>query len=193
MTEREKMAAGQLYDPGDPDLAADRQRAAELCRQLSQLPSDALDQREALLRQLIGGWGEDSFFTPPFHCDYGYHITTGKEFYANYNCEIIDCAPVTFGDNVMVGPSCGFYTACHPLDAAERSTGLEYAKPIRVGSNVWLGGHVVVLPGVCIGDNAVIGAGSVVTRDIPADVVAAGNPCRVLRPITPEDRMMSER
>ena len=184
------MAAGQLYFPGDPELAAGRQRAAELCSRFNQLPAGAEEAQDALLAELLGRAGADSFITAPFRCDYGFHITTGQSFYANYNCEIIDCAPVTFGDNVMIGPSCGFYTACHPLDAAERKTGLEYAKPIRVGDNVWLGGHVVVLPGVCIGDNTVIGAGSVVTHDIPANVVAAGNPCRVLRPITPADRML---
>lgn len=124
----------------------------------------------------------------PFYCDYGYNIEIGENFYANMNCVILDEAKVTFGDNVFIAPSCGFYTAGHPLDVEQRNRGLEYARPIRVGNNVWIGAQVCVLPGVTIGDNTVIGAGSVVNRDIPANVIAAGNPCRVIREITEEDK-----
>ena len=119
----------------------------------------------------------------PFYCDYGYNVHVGENFYANYNLVILDEAPVTFGDNVFIAPFCGFYTAGHPLDAAERNRGLEYARPITVGRNVWFGANVTVLPGVTIGDNCVIGAGSVVNKDIPAGTMAAGNPCRVIKSI----------
>jgi len=119
--------------------------------------------------------------TAPFWCDYGSNIEIGENFYTNHNCVILDCAKVTFGDNVLIGPNCGFYTAGHPLDAVRRNQGLEYARPIHIGHNVWIGGGVQVAPGFTIGDDAVIGAGSVVTKDIPTGVLAAGNPCRVIR------------
>ena len=140
----------------------------------------------ALLRPLFAKTGAEFFLTPDFRCDYGVNLTLGEDFYSNYNLVILDCAPVTFGDRVMVGPNCAFYTAIHPMDAARRATGMERAEPITVGSDVWFGGNVVVLPGVTIGDGAVIGAGSVVTRDVPAGMFAAGNPCRPIRPA--EDR-----
>lgn len=120
----------------------------------------------------------------PFHCDYGYNIEIGENFFANYNCVILDGAKVTFGDNVFIAPNCSFYTAGHPIDVLQRNQGLEYALPIKIGNNVWIGGNVTVLPGVTIGDNTVIGAGSLVNKDIPSNVVAAGNPCRVIREIT---------
>ena len=189
MTEKEKMLRGMLYDADDSTLCADRVRAKELCHAYNQLrPSDAAGMRE-LLRRLLGETGETFCVTAPFWCDYGYNIHLGKNFYANHNCVILDCAKVTFGDHVMVGPNCGFYTACHPIDPQQRREGVEFARPITVGNDVWFGGGCTVLPGVTIGDGCVIGAGSVVTRDIPANTVAAGNPCRVLRSISEADRM----
>lgn len=187
MTEREKMLAGYLYDCADGQLMRDRAAARELCRQFNALTDR--EEQGAVLKQLLGGMGERCIFTPEFHCDYGYNIHIGSFFFANYNCVILDCAPVTIGDNVLIAPNCGFYTATHPLLPDQRNTGLEYALPITVGNNVWFGGGVTVLPGVTIGDNAVIGAGSVVTRDIPAGVLAVGNPCRPVRPITEADRL----
>ena len=142
-----------------------------------------------LLRQLLGSTDGRFLIEPSFWCDYGYNIHLGKNFYANHNCVILDCAKVTFGDHVMVGPNCGFYTACHPIYPQQRREGVEFARPITVGNDVWFGGGCTVLPGVTIGDGCVIGAGSVVTRDIPASTVAAGNPCRVLRSISEADRM----
>ena len=189
MTEKEKMLRGMLYYADDSTLCADRVRAKELCHAYNQLrPSDAAGMRE-LLQRLLGETGETFCVTAPFWCDYGYNIHLGKNFYANHNCVILDCAKVTFGDHVMVGPNCGFYTACHPIDPQQRREGVEFARPITVGNDVWFGGSCTVLPGVTIGDGCVIGAGSVVTRDIPANTVAAGNPCRVLRSISEADRM----
>ena len=147
------------------------------------------EERINLLRQLLGSTNGRFLIEPSFWCDYGYNIHLGKNFYANHNCVILDCAKVTFGDHVMVGPNCGFYTACHPIDSQQRREGVEFARPITVGNDVWFGGSCTVLPGVTIGDGCVIGAGSVVTRDIPANTVAAGNPCRVLRSISEADRM----
>lgn len=184
MTEWDKMVAGLSYDAGDPQLTALRLRAARLCHQLNLLSPDQDSERQALLRELLGHTGEHFTITPGFQCDYGANITLGERFYANYNCVILDCAPVTFGNDVLVGPNCGFYTAGHPLDASIRRNGVEFAHPITVGSDVWFGGGVSVLPGVTIGDGAVIGAGSVVTRDVPAYTLAAGNPCRILRPLS---------
>lgn len=188
MTEREKMLAGRLYDAGsDRELLAMRERAKELCQRYNRLaPSDRAGQR-ALLEELLGSVGEGACIEAPFWCDYGCHIRVGEGFFANHNTVILDCAEVRFGAHVFVGPNCDFSTAGHPIDYARRDRGLEYARPIIVGDHVWFGAGVHVLPGVRIGSNVVIGAGSVVTRDIPDGCVAVGNPCRVLRPITPAD------
>lgn len=137
----------------------------------------------ALLRKILGGAGTGLLIEQPFYCDYGYNIRVGDNFYANFNLVILDEAPVTLGDNVFIAPDCGFYTAGHPIEAAERNKGLEYARPITVGDNVWIGAGVTVLAGVTIGDNCVIGAGSVVVKDIPANCVAVGNPCKVIKTI----------
>ena len=188
MTEKEKMLSGALYNAGDLELVWERDRAKALCEKLNVLPSGDGPARERVLSQLFGHTGGNIVVNSVFWCDYGYNIRVGDNFYVNHNCVILDCMPVTFGDNVMIGPNCGFYTASHPMDAERRRAGWEYAAPITVGSDVWFGGGVTVLPGVTIGDGAVIGAGSVVTHDIPANVVAVGNPCRVLRPITERDR-----
>ena len=187
MTEREKMLSGALYASEDPELAAARIRARPLCGRLTQTPPEEREAQEEIIRRLFASVGENSTVNPVFWCDYGSNITAGDNFYVNYNCVILDCAPVTFGDNVFIAPNCGFYTAGHPLDAPTRNAGLEYARPITVGSDVWFGGNVVVLPGVTIGSGSVIGAGSVVTRDVPPGVLAAGNPCRVIRRLVPEE------
>lgn len=187
MTEKEKALAGMLYAADkDPELCADRKRCKTLCYKLNQLPPTDRAERKKLIQQLFGETGESFVIEPYFWCDYGYNITIGEDFYMNHNCVILDCARVTFGDHVFIAPNCGFYTAGHPLDAETRNSGLEFAKPITVGHNVWIGGNVTVLPGVTIGDGAVIGGGSVVTKDIPPGVIAVGNPCRPLRKIEPE-------
>lgn len=189
MTEGEKMRRGLLYDANnDPELLAERARCKDLCFAYNQLPPSRTEEQEALIRRLLGRTRERFCVTAPFWCDYGRNIEIGENFYTNHNCVILDGAKVTFGDNVFIAPNCVFSTAGHPLDAGQRNRGLEYAYPITVGDNVWFGASVTVLPGVRIGSNTVIGAGSVVNRDIPDGVVAVGNPCRVLRPITGEDR-----
>lgn len=184
MTEKEKMLRGEIYDANyDAELIAERLACKALLHELNMAsPLDA-ERRRDLLARIIGKAPGAFVIESPFHCDYGYNIELGENFYMNVNCVILDEAKVTFGDNVFVGPGCGFYTAGHPLDAARRNAGLEYAKPIAVGDNVWFGGNAVVLPGVTIGSNCVIGAGSVVCRDIPDNSLAVGNPCEVVRKI----------
>lgn len=187
-TEKEKAREGILYDANnDAELLAERLAAADMTYELNRLRPSQVAEREALFRRLFGKTGKVFSIVSPFFCDYGYNIEIGENFFMNMNCVILDGAKVTFGDNVFVAPGCGFYTAGHPLDAERRNAGLEYALPIRIGNNVWIGAQVCVLPGVTIGDNSVIGAGSVVTKDIPSGVLAAGNPCRVIRPITEAD------
>ena len=189
MTEKEKMLAGKMYDANyDQELLKERIKAKELCYEYNQLhPSDEAKQ-QAVLRKLLGKTGEHFFITAPFWCDYGYNIELGENFYANHNLVILDCGKVTFGDNVFVAPDCGFHTAGHPIDFERRNQGLEYAYPITVGDNVWIGAGVQVMPGVTIGSNVVIGGGSVVVKDIPDNSVAVGNPCRVIRAITEADK-----
>lgn len=183
LQEIEKMAGGQLYDAASNKLLLDLlMETRKVLRRFNDLPPEQEEARLALLRQLLGGCGERCKIIQPFFCDYGFHITVGEDFFANTNMCILDEAPVTFGNHVFVGPNCSFYTACHPLDVEHRNMGLEYSRPITVGDNVWFGGNVTVVPGVTIGNDCVIGAGSVVTHDIPAGMVAAGNPCRVIRP-----------
>lgn len=183
MTEKEKALAGLEFIRGDKDLKKRRDRAEALCfRYNSTSPAD-VETRNAFLRDLIPDAGETCTVKSPFYCDYGDFITVGKNFFANYNCKLIDGGRITFGDNVMVGPDCTFVTPSHAVDPEKRVAGYMIYKPITVGDNVWFGAGVTVCPGVTIGDNCVIGAGSVVVRDIPADSVAAGNPCRVLRKV----------
>ena len=188
MTEREKMLSGALYASEDPELAAARIRARTLCGRLNQTPPEEREAQEEIIRRLFASVGENSTVNPVFWCDYGSNITAGDNFYVNYNCVILDCAPVTFGDNVFIAPDCGIYAAGHPLDVEDRNAGLEYAFPVKIGNNVWIGGHVCIMPGVTIGDNTVIAGGSVVVKDIPSGVLAGGNPCRVIRKITAEDK-----
>ena len=189
MTEWEKAAAGLLYDANyDPELLQARAKAQDLCMDYNQLRSTQKDERIALLRTLLAACGEDIIIEPPFFVDYGSNMRVGKAFYANHNLVVLDGAPITFGDHVFIGPNCCFSTAGHPLDPAPRNAGLEYAKPITVGNNVWIGMGVQVLPGVTIGDNVVIGAGSVVTKDIPSGMLAVGVPCRTVREIAEKPR-----
>lgn len=184
MTEKEKCALGQLYDVNyDAELLAERRRCKVLCHRYNSVSPDDEALLSDLIRSLFGATGRRFTIEQPFHCDYGYNIEIGENFFANFNCVILDEAKVTFGDNVFVAPNCGFYTAGHPLDSERRNLGLEYARPITVGDNVWIGAAVSVLPGVTIGHDSVIGAGSVVNRDIPPYSLAAGNPCRVIRKI----------
>ena len=192
MTERERMLSGQLYDAGDETLTAARGRAKRLTWRYHQLDPTEWDSRTQILQELLGHLGEDSWIEPPFRCDYGTQISIGDHFFANYDCIFLDVAPITIGNRVMFGPRVCLYTAGHPLDAATRNTGLEFGKPIAIGDDVWLGGNVVVLPGVTIGAGTVVAAGSVVRRDLPPHVLAAGNPCQVLRSITEADRLKWE-
>lgn len=189
MTEKEKRDAGILYDANyDETLQAEMLVCKDKCFTYNQLLPSKLKEKERLMKEILGETGESFSIHSPFWCDYGYNIKIGENFFANHNCIILDGAKVTFGDNVFIAPDCGFYTAGHPLDSKRRNLGLEYAYPITVGNNVWIGGGVKVMPGVTIGNNVVIGSGSVVTKDIPDNVVAAGNPCKVLRPITEADQ-----
>ncbi|MGG6242187.1 sugar O-acetyltransferase [Nodosilinea sp. AN01ver1] len=182
-TEREKMLAGELYRAADPELVALRRAAQTHLYAFNQSRPEELEVREEVVRSLFHTIGPSFEITPPFFCDYGGHIRAGKNLYINAYCTILDCAWVTIGDNVLIAPNVQIYAAYHPTDPAVRLTGLELAAPIAIGNNVWLGGGVIVCPGVTIGDNSTIGAGSVVTKSIPADVVAVGNPCRVIRNI----------
>ena len=183
-TEKQKARTGKLYDANyDTELIAERAACKELCYDYNRLRPTQTDEKKRILSELLGKTGENFQIEPPFYCDYGYNIEIGENFYANVDCVILDGAKVTFGNNVFIAPNCGFYTAGHPLDVAQRNQGLEYAYPITIGNNVWIGAQACILPGVTIGDNTVIGTGSVVTKDIPANVVAAGNPCQVIRKI----------
>lgn len=188
MTEREKMVNGMMYDAGsDEELIKDRINVKEKCFDYNNLRPSDIEKRKELMKTIIGKIKGEFLIESPFVCDYGYNIEIGENFYSNHNLVILDCAKVTFGDNVFVAPNCGFYTAGHPIDYLRRNKGLEYAYPITVGNNVWIGGGVHVMPGVTIGNNVVIGGGSVVVNDIPDNSVAVGNPCRVIREITKED------
>ena len=188
MTQRELALAGYLFVAGEPSLKAERERAKDLCFDLNQCRPSDQETRVAILRQLIGTIKGNFNILSPFYCDYGSRITIGNNFFANYDCKIIDGAEVIFGDDVRIGPNCCFATANHALDPGMRRDGYMIYQPVTVGNNVWFGAGVLVCPGVSIGDDCVIGAGSVVTGDIPAGVFAAGNPCRVIRPLTEADR-----
>ncbi|MHC5247460.1 sugar O-acetyltransferase [Enterococcus sp. LJL90] len=180
----ERMIAGELYLARDSELSAKFTRCQKLLDEYNRLTYEQKERRTEIRRELLGTSGEHVTLVAPFHCDYGENISIGENFYANYDCIMLDVAPIEIGDNVMFGPRVGLYSAGHPIDAAVRNTGLEFGNKIKIGDNVWIGGNTVVNPGVTIGNNVVIGSGSVVTKDIPADVIALGNPCRVLRPIS---------
>lgn len=184
MTEKEKRDNGQLYDGNyDIELLKEREKAKDICFQYNRIEPSKKKEREKLLRSFLGKIGNNVLIESDFECDYGYNIMVGENFYMNHNGVILDGAKVEIGDNVFIGPNCGIYTAGHPIEVETRNKGLEYVKPIKIGNNVWLGGNVVILPGVTIGDNVTIGAGSIVTKDIPSNTVAHGNPCRVIRTI----------
>lgn len=186
--EKDKMLSGELYKSFDAELLAERQRAKEIVFRYNSLQPSMIEERNELLKSLFGSVKGNFFIEPPFRCDYGCNIEIGENFYANYNLVILDCAKVTIGDNVLIGPNVGFYTAGHPLHFELRNEEWEFACPITIEDNVWIGGNVVLNPGVTVGRNSVVGSGSVVTKDIPANVVAAGNPCRVIREITDADK-----
>ncbi len=181
VTEKQKMLASKVYNAADPELAAERQRARDLCRQLNSLPHREQIQRDRIIRELFGHTGDEIWIETPFYCDYGANITLGRKVFFNFNCVVLDPAPVTIGSNVLFGPAVQIYTATHPIDADERRTWREFARPVKIGSDVWVGGGAIINPGISIGSRTVIGAGSVVTRNLPADVFAAGNPCRIIR------------
>jgi maltose O-acetyltransferase len=181
-TELEKMLAGDLYDASDPELVRRRERARDLCWALNASKESERAGRRELLVELLGSGGDSAWVQPPFFCDYGSNIHLGQRVYFNFNCVVLDVCEVRIGDFTLFGPAVQIYTATHPLDAAARRH-KEFGKPIEIGSDCWIGGGAVILPGVKIGSKSVIGAGSVVTRDVPSGVVAAGNPCRVRREI----------
>lgn len=183
MKEREKMLLGKWYDATDQELVKQRLNAKDLCFELNQIKPSNLEKRNSIINKLLGYQPDNLELLSPFTCDYGNNIVLGKNVFINSNCYFMDGAKITVGDNVFIGPSCGFYTANHPLDYQTRNQGIEQALPILIGNNVWLGGNVIVLPGVKIGDGCVIGAGSVVTKDIEANSVATGIPCNVIKKI----------
>lgn len=187
-SEKEKMLAGEIYDANnDLQLIAERDECKNYCFDFNNTHPSNKEKRKKLIGQLLGKTGENFLVEQPFYCDYGYNIELGENFYSNHNLIILDEAKVIFGDNVFIGPNCSFYTAGHPLDIEQRNKGLEYARPISIGNNVWIGGGVTLLPGVTIGNNTTIGAGSVVTKNIPSNVLAAGNPCRIIRHLTNQE------
>ena len=182
-SERQKMLAGELYDPLDPDLLAGRERARDLCQSLNTTREAQREERRRILRELFGRGGDTVWMQPPFFCDYGSNIELGERVFFNFNCVVLDVCAVRIGSFSLFGPAVQIYTPMHPSNADLRRRE-EFGKPVEIGSDVWVGGGAIVLPGVRIGSRAVIGAGSVVTRDIPESVFAAGNPCRVIREIT---------
>ena len=186
MTARELQLKGCLY-PLDDELLQAHNNSKRLTRLLNATLETEREKRRELVKELFAQAGDGSYIEPPFHCDYGRNTRVGKNFYCNYDCVFLDCGNITIGDNVMLGPKVALYAVNHPIDPVVRATGYDFPKPITIGSNVWIGGSTVVCPGAIIGDNTVIGAGSVVVGEIPAGVVAAGNPCRVIRPVTQED------
>lgn len=187
-SEKEKMIAGKPYLPGGKELSIDRMQAKEVCHDINTLSPREVAKRNKAFKKLFGKTSKRFYIEPPFYCDYGYNIEVGNNFYANHNLVVLDCAKVCIGDNVMIAPNVALYTAGHPIHHELRNQEIEYALPITIGNNVWIGGNVVVNPGVTIGDNTVIGSGSVLTKDIPSNVIAVGNPCKVLRQITDEDK-----
>ena len=184
MTEKEKMLAGQVYSATDRQLLAELGEVHALIHRYNSLSPSSWEERRSILQGLLGAIGDEGIIiNPPFFCDYGKQIRVGRRFFANFHFTVLDEAPVTIGDDCFIGPNVSIYTACHSTDPVERNSRREWAEPVTIGNNVWIGGSVTILPGVTIGDNVTIGAGSVVTRDIPAGVVAAGNPCRVIRSV----------
>lgn len=189
MTEKEKMLNGEYYDATDNELVSERRNARKLVKLYNDTLPDDIEIRERCLKQLLAKVGENANIEPPFICDYGNNIYWGDNSFANFGCIILDCADVKIGNNVLMAPDVRIFTATHPVDPKLRLQGVEYAKPVTIGDNVWIGGGCIINPGVTIGENSVIGSGSVVTKDIPANVVAAGNPCKVIRKIEENDKI----
>ncbi len=187
-TQKEKMIAGEPYRADGSELFDERQRAKEVLMEYNNLAPKRIKDRARIIKDLFGSTGKAFWIEPPFRCDYGYNIHIGEKFYANFNLTILDCTEVKIGDNVMFGPNVSLFTAGHPIHHEPRNAGWEYALPIVIGDNCWIGGNTVINAGVEIGANTVIGSGSVVTKNIPANVVAVGNPCRVIKEITEEDK-----
>lgn len=183
-TEKEKMLAGELYNASDPELSQERQQARRLVRLFNRTVETDFALRLDLLTELFGAVGEGSFIEPDFRCDYGYNIEVGTNFFANFDCVILDVCKVKIGDNCFMGPGVHIYTATHPVEALERIKGPEYGKPVTIGDNVWVGGRAVILPGITIGHNVVIGAGAVVTKDVPDNVAVGGNPAKIIKTLT---------
>ncbi len=188
-SEKDKMLNQEYYIPWDKELTEERERAKDLLFEFNNLKPSKRDERNKIIRELFGSTGENIWIESPFSCDYGYNITVGNNFYTNTNCTILDCAKITIGNNVLIGPNVSFYTPNHAFDADERNIGFEKSLPISIGDNVWISGSVTIVPGVTIGNNTIIGAGSVVTKDVPANVIAAGVPCKVIRPMTEQDKL----
>ena len=187
-SEKEKMINGEMYLSADETLVNERINARRLTRMYNNTIETEIERRREILEELLGQVGENIFIEPTFKCDYGYNIKVGDNFYANFDCIMLDGGGIEIGDNVLFGPRVGIYTSNHAMDAWERTHGACYAKPVRIGNNVWVGAGVHINQGVTIGDNTIIGSGSVITKDIPANVVAAGVPCKVIREITEADK-----
>lgn len=187
MSEKKRMLSEKLYIPADKELMRRYEKARRISYEFNRTMPEELEKRERLMSELLGSYGEDVIITPPFRCDYGENIFIGDHFFANYDCIMLDVAEIHIGNNVFFGPRVGLYTAAHPLDPRIRRRKLEYGKSIIIEDDVWIGGDVVINPGITIGKGSVVGSGSVVTKDVPPNVVAMGNPCRVLRELTEED------
>lgn len=183
MSEKEKMLRGEGYIASDKELVNDRKNARKLTRMYNQTREDEDKKRSEILKNLLGTIGNNVFIEPNFRCDYGYNIHLGENFFANFDCIMLDICKINIGDNVMFGPGVHIYTAYHPIDSTSRISGIEYGSPVNIGDNVWIGGKTIINPGVNIGENTVIGSGSVVIKDIPANCVAVGNPCKVIKKI----------
>lgn len=181
MTEKEKMLSGQIYNACDPELLIELNQCKDKLQEYNNLRPSDLKSKLQLLQTILGSCDENVFINQPFYCDYGKHIRVGKRFFANFHFTVLDEAFVTIGDDAFIGPNVSIYTACHSTNPTERNTRQEWAKPVSIGNNCWIGGSVTILPGVTIGDNCTIGAGSVVTHDIPSNSIAVGNPCRVIK------------
>lgn len=193
MTEKERMLAGKLYLANDEELRSMSKKCRLLLDDFNSTKFGEFRERREIITKLFGSVGKDVSINKPFYCDYGVNISVGDNFYANFDCIILDVCKVSIGHNVFLGPRVAIYTAAHPVDKDVRNTGLELGKELRIGNDVWIGGNVVINPGVTIGDNVIIGTGAVVTRNIPSGVIAGGNPCKVLRKITEEDKLYWEK
>ena len=183
MTEKAKMLSGELYNPNDPVLVAERHKARILFQKINQLSDDDKKERNGLFKELLSNAGKGLWVEPPFFCDYGYNIHTGKNVFFNFNCVVLDVMKVEIGNQVLIGPNVQIYTATHPLDAKTRNSWLEYAKPVSIGNNVWIGGGAIIYPGVSIGDGVVIAGGAVVTKSVPDNAVVGGNPAKIIKEI----------